>query len=524
MALQQSNQHDYFSNNDDTEMQVKFNINLDDIDNMLESSKKTRNDFLINNNIVDSEIIIEDEIVEDDINSSNIIKMMDNYATKNNKKNTLTADNDDDDGPDKKDDGLKKINNKTTLTPYKSLIKAKSIKDFNQTNELQYQKLIRLIRKKEQRIKKQLEIRNMKMKVIAIKLIYFLGTKALKIYLSTTCAPLLYNFLFDPVNMFNLKKLDGFLTFLESIGIIPIHLIHQLKDNIFKVKSEFSIFMDKNYQDNKNYNAFLANPSKENFESIQTFWEEYSSSEYSSSESRKSLINTAIKDDADTGIDNLKQKLQTGLNFVNKFIYPQEDLETSSKSKSKDSDMPKIISNFDKLIKASDKEFKDSRQSLIGLCKAIHSIKSINANFVGIILNTGQDFFDITAEISKLSNKDVPTRERPDNFIKKKIKGNLLNIFSSSQLSTYLDHYLPQAPMYLFSAPSGRDSDDMALLGSIKGVVNSFYSPPRTGSLITNAAIMYTNAVFKIEEFDVEENTKINKKKEFEDRVKMRAE
>ena len=519
MELQYSNKQDYFSNNDDTEMQVKFNINLDDIDNMLDLSKKTRNDFLINNNIVDSEIIIEDEIVEDNINSSNIIKLMNNYAIKNNKKNTLIAGGDDD-APDKKDDGLKKINNKTTLTPYKSLIKAKSIKDFNQTNELQYQKLIRLIRKKkEQRLKKQLEIRKMKMKVIAIKLIYFLGTKALKIYLSTTCAPLLYNFLFDPVNMFNLKKLDGFLTFLESIGIIPIHLIHELKDNINLVKYEFSIFMKTNYNDNTNYIAFLDNPSKENFESIQTFWKEYSSSI-----SGVSLINTAIEDDADTGIDNLKQKLQTGFNFVNKFIYPQEDLETSSKTKSKDADIPQIISNFDILIKDSDTTFKKSRHSLIGLCKAIHSIKSINANFVGIILNTGQDFFDITAEISNLSNKDVPTRERPDNFIKKKIKGNLLNIFSSSQLSTYLDNYLPQAPMYLFSASPGRDSDDMALLGSIKGIVNTFYTPPKTGNLVTNALIMYTNAVFKIEEFDVEENTKINKKKEFEDRVKMRAE
>ena len=127
---------------------------------------------------VDEETIILEENDEEVYNNKTIVMSMKKFGN-NSLINAVGSDDADDNSE------IKVVDNRKVINPFKNIIKAKSIRNFNQTNQAQYLKLIRLIQNRKKKEQKQLEIRQLKMKVA----ISNLGTKALKVYLTTSCAP-----------------------------------------------------------------------------------------------------------------------------------------------------------------------------------------------------------------------------------------------------------------------------------------------------------------------------------------------
>ena len=77
--------------------------------------------------------------------------------------------------------------------------------NYNLRQKREYIKLIRYIQQRRFDRLKQIKMQNMKMKIIAFKVIYLLGSKVLQIYFSGTIAPILMAKLINPINLFDTK-------------------------------------------------------------------------------------------------------------------------------------------------------------------------------------------------------------------------------------------------------------------------------------------------------------------------------
>ena len=151
MATQElSNIQEFYNDDENLDVREKFNLNIDEIDDIISS-----NDNLVSNifkdptKFLDEETIILEENDEEVYNNKTIVMSMKKFGN-NSLINAVGSDDADDNSE------IKVVDNRKVINPFKNIIKAKSIRNFNQTNQAQYLKLIRLIQNR----KKNKTIRN----------------------------------------------------------------------------------------------------------------------------------------------------------------------------------------------------------------------------------------------------------------------------------------------------------------------------------------------------------------------------
>ena len=479
----------------DVDDSKNYNVNIDNIEDDIEYSDKFINDIINDSDLMDVTYVIKEDIKEEALDSKIITNKLLDFGKLSSGQSSVTP------GAGKPD-----ININTTVSRYDTIVKHRDLKNYNQNKRHTYSKLIKYIQQKKFDKLKQIEIRNQKLKIIAIKIIYFLGSKALKLYISGTIAPLMMTWLVNPINILNPNGLDGMYLALETSGILPVHLISEFKTAIQLTSDEFLKFLPDESKDL--FKKFLVNPSKDTFKGLESEW-----INFTTNSDGDSIIETALANTPNTNSE-IGNKLVSFLNKKKNLLFSiPEDNE---------SDTGKIIYSAYDLVfgKLSPGEQKD-RFALNNLCLSIMSLNSMNSNYIGLLINSSNDILDITGNIISLNSNSKPN-ETPTTFLQQQMKGNIINVLSSTQLNNVLNKFFNKTPMYLFFKPGAEC--DATLLGRIGSGIWSI--TPSFGSTFTALSVSIVNSQFKIVPPDVStENDKKKREKELiEKKIERRIE
>ena len=536
MALSQAPA--YFDDEEMFDPENSFNINIDEIDNMIESSKESLKDLENNPDLINDDIIIIDELTDEELSTKNLI----DYTSKCARSIIVSGiPNNPDDGDDPKI-----IDNKTTINPYSAFIKAKSVTTaVNKTEKLKYKRLMELIRKNKNLEAKRLKIRNMKLKLISIKAIYFIGKLAFKLSFSGSILLVILNSLTDPSKLLNISGIgsNSLLFILESIGILPTHLIHTIKQSIVGVQTEFKAFVKntKSPEIQKSLDKYLENPSNNAFsDNLKECWKGYTTN----NNGTKFYIEEALNTETNTQFASLIKlgnmaKRQIDMIFsIIKYTTGNIDgvgEEAGNQAEGNQAEGNQAEGNQAEGNQAegnnmnpfstfeNNKDELSDKPNLYNFCIDLIALKDINMDYYGIIVNLGGDMTDLLFDIYRLNEEDVPPNTTPTMFLKRKLKDNLLHSLNSPQLEPVLENIFNPITQIYYGINSSSDpgSDESPILGTFSSIGN-FVSLPNLSSIVRIGVYNLADSWFVVE--DIKHNDKKGKKKtEFEERVDLRT-
>jgi len=491
--------------NDPAYFNSTYRVNPGDTMSLLAISEKLDNNLKNS----DEQILIIEEEVEEPSNEDIYVKMSEYHNPKLKKQYSIQASDDDGDGNNKssKNSSLL-VNNRLTVNQFSPFLSVKYVNKLEKEERIRIMKLEKIIRRQNKLEQKAIKIRNMKLKIIAFKTIYFLGTKAIKLLLTTTCAPLLAPVLTNPLNILNSIKFNWLLTALEATGMIPSSIIHLLNNSSKLLNNEFLDFLIKDsvtiLPDINNIIAYLGDntitltDSQEDI--IKSKWTEYVTID------GQNQLEKALSTDNKLNIDSIKEPLTQTIETLNKFF---------TNHKTSEATVPNNMS-INPFTKAP-----DDKKELFDFCKLITEVNTYNCNLIGIIFINGYDLYDIKNDYDSLDKPNTPVDITVESFLKSKMKKDLKGVLNSSQLIATLNMALPDSGLHLFRDSSDNNDGDNDYLGNI---LSNIIQVPKTGTFVSSMAVTLVDAVIKTDDIDInKKNAKKSEKKIFMEKIEMRT-